>query len=683
MSAMTTGRRALSGAIVLSLLVAAAHAETGSGTVTCDDVENIVVESARLRLVVGADACVKSLVLKASGEECVSGESGTPLFSVTQDRPFNNEIKLIHPNRRSTYPANALRFESGRLVVGFEIAPYKAVVEVNVSDAYVEFRLADFLVGENDYGDLNMDVPPVASFRVLQLPVLDRRNFGDWLNASWDEKAAVGVVGTSPYPDIGHENRRGYRILTADLVRGQKLKGASAALVVAGGREDFLDCMDRLERDFGLPLGVESRRSDAINAFIYHVHGDACPSNIDQHIDWALRGGFKYMTFDTRNFNKDPGSWGLHGDYDWNEHFPNGAEDLRKMLSKVKAAGIRPGLHFLHTHIGLKSRYVTPVADPRLNKTRRFTLAKPLDDATNETEIAVFEPTEGVTMFKPCRVLQFGGELFSYESYTRDPPYRFLGVRRGVWNTRTTSHPRGEIGGVLDISEYGSPMSCYLDQNTDLQEEIAAKISAIYGCGFEYAYFDGSEGVNAPFGFHVSNAQYRMWKALDPRPIFSEGAAKTHFDWHILSGANAFDCFCPEKFKECIVRFPVAQAPISWQDMTRVNFGWWAYYYPGMEIGEGQVTDGTRPDQWQFACSQCLAWDCPATVLVNLDNVKVDRRNAEACFEVMRLWEEARSRNLLTKAQKLMLRDVTREFHLSIDAKGRAVLTEQKRKGAN
>ena len=639
--------------------------------------KDVMIENARFRLIVGANAKVKTLELKSIGLECCANRAGMPLFSVTQDRPFNNEVKLIHPNKRTTYQANALRREGNKLIVGFEIAPYEAVIEVKETDSYVEFRLVDFLVDKEDYDYLQMEVPPVASFRVLQLPVLNRKNFGDWLNASWDEASAVGVVGTSPYADIDHENRSGYRILTADLVRGQKLKGASAAIIAASGREDFLDCMDRLERDFGLPLGVESRRSDAINAFIYHISAYPFdPKSVDRHIEWAKRGGFKFMTFNIGQICKETGSWGLEGDYDFSETFPRGKEDLRDMLAKVKAAGIKPGLHFYHPHIGMKSRYVTPVADPRLNKTRRFTLAKPLDDSTNVTELTVFEPTEGVTMFEPCRVLQFGGELVSYESYTKEPPYRFLGVKRGAWATTVTAHPYGQIGGILDISEYGQPMSCYLDQNTDLQEEVSAKIAAIYACGFEYAYFDGSEGVNVPCNFHVSNAQYRQWKLLEPKPIFAEGAAKTHFDWHILSGANAFDCFWPDLFVTNIVRFPVAQAPLSWQDMTRVNFGWWKYFAAGRKDSWGKETEGTKPDQWQFACSQCLAWDCPATILVNLKDVEADRANAEACFEVMRRWEEARERKLLTREQKEMLKDVRRRFCMDRTAAGELVLKE-------
>lgn len=55
--------------------------------------------------------------------------------------------------------------------------------------------------------------------------------------------------------------------------------------------------------------------------------------------------------------------YGRCGDYDYRKEYPNGAADVKKMLDKIKAAGITPGIHFLQTHIGRQSRYVTPVAD--------------------------------------------------------------------------------------------------------------------------------------------------------------------------------------------------------------------------------------------------------------------------------------------------------------------------------
>ena len=626
---------------------------------------DITLENSRFRLTAGDDAIAKSLVLKSTGEELLAADAGIPLFSVTQERPFNNEVKLIHPNKRTTYPANRIRREGNGLVVGFETAPYEAEIAVDLRPGYAAFRLVRFIVTKECYDYLKMDVPPASSFRVLQLPVADRKNFGDWLNASWDEKAAVAVMATEPTTDIDHERRRGFRILTADLVHGRRLEGRSAALVVGNGREDFLDCVATVEEDFDLPRGVESRRSPHVNAAIYHVTGELSPTNVDEHIALAKKGGFRYLTFSYANVVKEDerGSWSNCGDYDWNVHYPNGESDLKPVLAKIKAAGIAPGLHTLQSHIGLRSRYVTPVADSRLNKKRRFTLAAAVPAAGEVGTLTVWEPTTGASRFPGTRILQFGGELFSYEDYTTEPPYRFLGVKRGAWDTRVAAHPKGEIGGLLDVSEYGPPDSCYVDQLTDLQDEIAEKIAKIYTCGFEYMYFDGAEGVNAPCNYHVSDAVYRCWKRLKPAPLFSEGAAKTHFGWHILSGANAFDCFRPEEFKEMIVKFPLAQAPLTWQDMTRVNFGWWGFYLPGQKLGRlGETKYGTQPDQWELGEAKSAAVDCPATIIINPAMARKHPR-IDDIFEAVRRWETIRASGRLTTAEKRELADPALEHH--------------------
>ena len=104
------------------MLAAAAAMVAGCATVTPGE-DDVIIENARFRLVAGADAKVKSLVLKATGEECAAGAEGIPLFSVTQDRPFNNEVKLIHPNKRTTYWANRLRRSSAAKISGVKWSP--------------------------------------------------------------------------------------------------------------------------------------------------------------------------------------------------------------------------------------------------------------------------------------------------------------------------------------------------------------------------------------------------------------------------------------------------------------------------------------------------------------------------------------------------------------------------------
>ena len=635
---------------------------------TADD--DVVIENARFRLVVGSDAVPKSLVVKETGKECLVRDESVPLFSVTQERPFNNEIKLAYPNKRTTYRANSLRRDGDRLVVGFEIAPYGAEVEVVEKPEYVALKLKSFLVDHKlHYGGLKLNVPPVDCFRVAQLPVRNRTNFGEWLNVMWDDDAAVGVIATEPETFVDNDRRGDHRVLSAELRRGYHLEGGSAAIVVGAGEKDFLDCVDEVERAYGLPLGVESRRSDLINASVFWVF-DLTPKNVDEYIAYAKKGGFRLMLLYYTCMVKEDGSWSLDGNWDYRPEYPNGRADVVKMLDKIRAAGIVPGIHFLHSHVGLKTRYVTPVADHRLNLVRRFTLAKAYADG--DTELFVEENPVDSATYEGCRLLKFGGELFSYEGFTTERPFKFTGVKRGAWDTNPAAHPVGETGGLLDVSEFGAPMSCYVDERTSLQDEIADKIADVYSAGFRFVYMDGSEGVNAPFEYNVPYAQYRVWKKLKPEPIFGEAAAKAHFDWHMLGGANAFDIFRPEVFKEKIVEFPLAEAPLMRQDMTRLNFGWWAFWWPQLEqdpTGRNAITIGTQPDMWEFGTSRAAAWDCPMTI--QMESSRLGKHpHLDDILEVVRRWEDVRLKKWLTQEQKDELKSATQEHHLLVNEEG-------------
>lgn len=634
---------------------------------------DILVENASFRLTIGDDATAKSLVIRANGEECLDVRDGLPLFEVVQERPFNNETKLVQPHRKTSYPANRIRRDGERLYIGFESAPYTAVIRIRESDEYVAFTLEDFLsdtVDEKQYRGLTMDVPPVASFRLLQLAVRDRRNFGEWVNVAWDDNVAVGVMGVDPLVDVNSTKRKGRCELTADLVSGMKLRGGTAAIVAGHGPKAFLDGVGCLERDFDLPRGVASRCDPRLNASILWC-GDLTPSNVNHYVELAKRGGFRMMLIYYKAICKSHPTecYATFGDYDWSEDYPKGEADLKQVLDKIKAAGITPGFHTLQTHIGLRSRYVTPVADPRLNRKRTFTLARSIAARDEVGDIAVEENPVDSPRHEKCRVLQFGGELFSYVDYTIERPYRFTGVRRGVYATRAAEHARGEVGGVLDISEYLAT-SCYIDQRTSLQDEIAAKIARIGDLGMEFYYFDGSEGVNPPCNINVSLSQFRVAKALARPPLFTAGAAKSHFGWHLQSGANAFDPFMPEEFKRKIVEYPLSKAPVMRRNFTRIDFGWWAVFYPVSDPkSKRRPTVGCQLDMWEYGTSKAAAWDCPVTVQCWMNDV-VNHPRMDDLLETMRRWEDVRAKNWLTRGQKEILKNPKRQFHLFVNECG-------------
>ncbi len=620
--------------------------------------QEFVFENQNFKLVLNERAEAVSLQNKRNGEELIPAGVCEPFFSATQDRPYNNEIKLAYMNKKTTFESSALRVEGGKLLVKFGLYPFEAQIGVDVKEEYMVFTLEKFIADKKDYPQ-PMDFPPVTELSLVRLPVDKKHTYGQWMNVCHTGAgSSAAVMATSPHAFIDCEIHGEVRTLTAAARRGIKLVGCSAALIVCGS-DKLLDAVASIEEDFDLPRGVKSRKSPLLNASIYWS-SRIWPENVDEHIEYAKRGGFRMMLLYFACMCKFEGSFSgsyeLCGDYDFNEHYPNGEKDLKLVLEKIKAAGITPGIHFLHSHIGADSRYVTPVADRRLHLTRTFTLSKPLSET--DTVIYVDEnPIDCPIDTEKCRLLRFNGEVISYESYRAEPPYMFVGCKRGHFNTNITEHPAYTVGGVLDVTEFGGS-SIYLDQNSDLQDEVADKISKIYGCGFEFVYFDGSEGTNAPFEYHVPNAQYRVYKKLKNAPVFCEGAAKAHFGWHMLSGGNAFDVFPMEIFKDMIIEHPFKEAALMQNDRTRVNFGWWAY------------NEDTRVDIYEFGTSKAAAYDCPATVINGYIEDWNNNARTYDILEMMRRWEDVRKNNLLTTEDKEMLKNADAEYTLLKNAKG-------------
>lgn len=621
-----------------------------------DNKEDIVLENDQVKLIIAKEGYAKSLMYKPTGEECLITGKKVPLCSVTQERPYQNEIKLAYPTKETTFKANSLRKEGDKLIVGFELIPWEAVIKLKITPAYMGFTIEEFRLTVEDYG-ISMDEPGISEMWFLQLPVRNRPHYGDWLNVIWDDKQAINILGTDPYARIDSEEGDGYRILKAGVTEEVKLKDAGAALIVCS-TDKLLDNIATVEDDFNLPHGVSSRRNDLYNASYYWSY-DVLPGNIDEHIKYAKMAGFRafmiyYPSFiDSRDYRK-------LGDYDWRKpEFKNGREDLEKMLNKIKEAGMVPGFHFLHSHIGRDSRYITPVPDYRLNLLKMFTLAAPM--SKTDTTICVEENPANITMTDNRRVLKIGTELVSYKNYTTSRPYKFNGCVRGIDETTVNSQPAGFIFGLLDVSEFGAT-SVYVNQKTDLQEEIALKLGEIYKAGFQFVYFDGSEGVNPPFWFNVSYAQWKVYSQLKPEPLFAEGAAKTHFSWHMLTRGNAFDIFKPEYLKESIRKFPAEEAPRMRDNFTHINYGWLGYWLPDTN------TVGTQPDQLEYVTSRAAAWDCPVSIQANLELFAAHPRTPDN-MEVLRRWEEVRAKHWLNDQQKQMLMDLKQEHILLINEK--------------
>lgn len=626
-----------------SFVLYAGNAEEGKDTV--------IIENREMRLVLGKDGYARSLIHKPTGQECLAPDIRLPICALTQYRPYDNENFLMFPAKPRTFSANKLERIDNELKIEFEDTYDIAFIGLNITDHYIGFILNKIDYRLEDYGVKRKT--EIDEFTLLQLPIRKRKHFGEWLNVVWDNDIAVNVLATGPCTRIDAFPQKDAFVLYAGLDFQVKFFGTGTALITTS-KDKLLDRLERLEHDYHLPAGVESRRSPEY-LYSYYELRDVTTQNIDEHIAYAKQGGFKSMVVYYVDFAKSCGH------FPWRDEYPNGMQDLQEITKKIKQAGMIPGIHIHYSKAGRNDPYLTPVPDARFNRIRTFTLSEAIDAASDT--LPVEENPEGSLMENDRRLLQINKELITYKNFTTEPPYLFTGCERGVSGSQAASYEKGTKCGALDVDTW--PLFIRFDQNTGIQKEVAQRLGKIYReAGFRFVYFDGAEDVPMPYWYNVSRSQLTVYNELSPAPLFSEGALKSHFGWHILSRGNAFDLFPPERIRPAMKKYTLRAARQTAKDFTSVNFGWVDYLAPN------EKTIGMQPDMYEYICSHATAWDCPISLMGKLGELKKHPRTADN-LHVICMWEEAKLQGCFTAEQKEMLKDPEQEYLLQKDSNGR------------
>ena len=469
--------------------LAALSASTGAAQI--EAAPPIVIENAEARLVISASGAAQSLIHKASGQECLGHAVAVPMFTVTQYRPYDNELQLSYPAKPKAFPAERARREGDRLIVSFSLVGYEATIRLKLTDAYLGFTLErlEYSPGTGLRPKLKT---PIDETVFLQLPVRNRRNFGEWLNVAWDDAVAVNLLATDPYTRIDSSVCGDYRLMQAGSVNSVRIEDVGAALIVTEPAR-LLDRVGRIEADFGLPRGVEARRRKEYRQSYYELV-TAKPDDLDRHIRFARMAGLQAMDVYYGVFCKTAGH------FPWRAEYPRGIDDVKRLVDRIVAAGITPGIHIHYNKATKEDAYVTPQPDPRLNLAANFTLREALDE--HQQTITVEENPRQSPMEEGRRILRIQNELIEYQRYTTTPPYQFLGCRRSALQTAAAAYPRGERVGLLDVDTW--PIFVRFTQDTDIQEEVARRLAEIYrGAGFRFVYFDGAEDVPGPAYWHT------------------------------------------------------------------------------------------------------------------------------------------------------------------------------------
>ena len=625
---------------------------------------DITVENARCRLVISPDGYAKSLVVKATGEECLMPEVRVPFATITQMRPYDNEYKLMLPAKPWTHPANRIVRDGDRLRIEFEDEFNILEVELRETADYVAFTPVKLGYRIEDFG--NKRATEIDELTFVQLPLKPRAHFGRLLNAVWDTSASVAMLATAPETRTdAQDGPGGAKVVLAGTDAGVKLLGTGAALVVEGdGRSGaLLDRIDAFERDFGLPRGVESRR-DPLYAASYLFCGGITPANADSFIDVARQAGMRMMMISYTAFSRSCGH------YRWKAAYPNGLTDLKGITDRIRAAGMVPALHIHYNKVSTNDPYVVELADPRMSTAFEIVLAK--DVGPDDDVIEVQGNPAKLWREDGRRIVWLGREIVSFAGIETSGPFRLTGCRRGVFGSRAAAHARGEYGRFVKVDDW--PLFIVVDQDTEIADEIAARLAEfVDGCGFRCIYYDGAEDVPMPFWYQVPRAQMRVAGRFARKPFANEGALKSHFGWHLLSRGNAFDTFLPERTRESMRKYVLRTARQDADDFSSVNFGWLSFRLPDTRLGKREssiannypveVTIGTQPDMYEFVASKAAAWNAPLSMQVSPAAAAKHPRAAEI-FATVKRWEEVKLGRHLTEEQREMLKDTEREWFI-------------------
>ena len=79
------------------LIIIVIGSNSCSDNIKDQDKNVIIIENAEFRLSIGKDARVMSLLHKPTGQECLQKGIHSPLCSLTQYRPYENELQLKFP----------------------------------------------------------------------------------------------------------------------------------------------------------------------------------------------------------------------------------------------------------------------------------------------------------------------------------------------------------------------------------------------------------------------------------------------------------------------------------------------------------------------------------------------------------------------------------------------------------
>ncbi len=519
-------------------------------------------------LVVGDDGSLLSLKEKGTGRELLA--TPQPVLAVEQEQ-----------GRR--LQARQMRSDSGLLIADFPRGAGSAAIHIEAKDQYFTVTAAD------------LKVPDAKRFTFFQLSPAPKEYIGNMAGLASDDASGVCLRSLALEVDTSfHSPVPQFR---ASTTAQHGLVGPSIGLA-AGPRPQLIPMLRSMAENEPVPksrvggpwsMGAEETRGS-------YLFADLAAKDTDAWIEMARRGGFTNLHLH--------GWWSTLGHYEPRAaYFPGGLDEMKATAERIRAAGLKPGIHTLTACISPNDPWVTPVPSPHLIASNHYTLAKPLS-ATDKTIFVNELPAQSHDVIWSYsgngNALRVGSELIRYAAISREQPYAFLECERGAFKTQAAAHAEG--AGVDYLQQ--RYIAFYPDPQSPLADELAERIARVYNaCQLEMIYFDGSEGMRSRFG--IDTMRWAIFQRLYGG--VTEGSEWGHNSWWIHSRLGAWDhpVWAMKQFHDAHIR---QASRFRLTDLLEPQLGWWA------PRGPSAIARGHFPDELEYFAAQNLAIDGPGSI---------------------------------------------------------------------
>jgi len=575
-------------------------------------------------MIVGDNGTILSLQEKGSGRELL-------------DAPYS--VLAVESASGKRFQARRLRHEDGLLIADFPRGAGSAAIRVEAKDQYFAVTAA------------KLDVPEAQRFTFFQLAPAPNEYLGNMAGLTSDEASGVCLRSLGLEVDTSfHSPAPRFR---ASTTAEHGLVGPRIGLA-AGPRAQLIPMLRAMAENEPVPkspcggpwaMGAAETRGS-------YLFADMAAKDADAWIELARRGGFTNIHLH--------GWWTTLGHYEPRAaYFPNGLADMKATADRIRAAGLKPGIHTLTACISTNDPWVTPVPSPHLIATNRYTLAKPL--SADDKTIYVNEPPGADhdiiwSYSSNGNALRVGSELIRYSAISRTAPYAFLECERGAFKTQAAAHAEGTAVDYLQ-QRY---LAFYPDPQSPLADELADCIARVYNeCGMEMIYFDGSEGMRSRFG--IDTMRWKIFQRLHGG--VTEASCWGHNSWWIHSRLGAWDhpVWAVKQFHDQ----HISQAGrFRKSDLLEPQLGWWA------PRGPSNIARGHFPDELEYFGAKNLSIDGPMSIQgVNVSSRPWNARLEEQ-FTILGWYERMRLARYFDEPTLQRVGEPGKDFRLRLNAAG-------------